>query len=453
MRITAHFADGMANVVTGLGTGKDKSSFNQFVSTYRSKLEFDAAYRDNWIAKKVIDLVPFDMLRAWRAWQADEGQVELIEAAETALDLRTKIKAAMIRGRLYGGGAILIGTDDARPEDELIIDRLPKDGIKYLTVLSRYEIIASDIIKSPVSPYYGEPAFYSVKGLTGGEQVVHPSRVIRFLGAPSPDDSTSTSGWSESVLQSLFDALEHATSAAQHIASMLPEAKTEIVSIPDLSEQIATTVGEERLIKRMQVASLARSMFNTTLLSSANPATGNPGDTWQQKQLAFTGLPDVAKLFLQIASGAADIPATRLLGQSPAGMNATGDSDLRNYYDHISARQSVELAPAIRRLDRLLIRHALGVEPPGVWYNWNPLYQPSEKEKAEVGKIKAETVAAMVNTGTIPDEVMGEGVKGWLIGSDLFPGIEQAYDSHQGPLVEELPEPVNENGQGLIAAE
>ena len=53
----------------------------------------------------------------------------------------------------------------------------------------------------------------------------------------------------------------------------------------------------------------------------------------------------MVRTFLQVAAGAADIPVTRLLGQSPAGLSATGDSDTRNYYDMIAARQELDLRP------------------------------------------------------------------------------------------------------------
>ena len=76
-----------------------------------------------------------------------------------------------------------------------------------------------------------------------------------------------------------------------------------------------------------------KSLFGMTLFEGNGVSP--EGETYQQKQISFASLPDVARLFLQIASGAADIPVTRMLGQAPAGLNATGDSDTRNYYDRV----------------------------------------------------------------------------------------------------------------------
>lgn len=441
--------DRLASFVTGLGLAKDKGANVRHIHVLRDRVELDAAYRDNWIAKKAIDIVPFDMLREWRSWQADEKQVEAIEAAETALGYQTKLLAAMIRGRLYGGGAILVGTRRGLPTEELVIERLGKDDIAYLHVLSRHEIHAGQIELSPLSPYFGEPTYYEVRGATGSQRI-HPSRVIRFLGAPRPEHSTAQSDcWSDSILQAILDAVDQASSAAQHIAAMLPEAKQDIISVPGLSTWLSTEENTKKLTDRFAYASQMKSMFGMLVLEGDGKSP--EGETYQQKQLSFASLPDVARLFLQIASGAADIPVTRMLGQAPAGLNATGDSDTRNYYDHVGAKQRVELTPAIRRLDRMILRHALGAEPAGVWYSWNPLYQPSEKEKAEVGKTKAETVQILLNAAAVPDEVAAEGVKGWLTNTDLFPGIDKAYDTHSGPLTGSEPSADDLGSEGLPA--
>lgn len=79
-----------------------------------------------------------------------------------------------------------------------------------------------------------------------------------------------------------------------------------------------------------------------------------------QKQLNFAQLPELMRQYLQIASGATDIPVTRLLGESPAGLNATGKSDLQYYYDNMAARQRVEFQPAMHCLDEVIIHPAIG---------------------------------------------------------------------------------------------
>ncbi len=423
--------DRLANLLSGLGTAKDKTTANAHVLALRQQPELDAAYRQNWIARKAVDIVPFDMLREWRQWQAEPDQVTKIESAEAALGLRTKLLEALIRARKDGGAAILIGDGSTDPTLPLVPAGMKQGGIKYLRVLSRFQAVAGEIERDAFSPWAGRPKFYRVTSASG-QQVVHPSRIVPFVGAPILTEyDHQHDGWGDSILQALLDAFDQATSSAAYVSSLLPEAKQDIISVPGLSDILSTPAGSAKLTERFAYANRMKSQFNMLLLEGDGTSAG--GETFQQKQISFTGLPDVVRLFLQIASGAADIPVTRFLSQSAAGLNATGEGDADNYRDHIAARQKVDLQPVIAPLDELLIRHALGERPPTVWYNWNPIYQPNDEQKAKVGKTRAETMGMLLDKGLVPEDVAREGVKGWLINDDLFPGIDAAYRDH-GPL-------------------
>ncbi|WP_018263725.1 DUF1073 domain-containing protein [Methylobacterium sp. WSM2598] len=412
-------ADRLVHLLTGLGGPRDKGAGHRHLHVPRGRAELDAAYRDNWLARKVVDIVPFDMLREWRAWQAAPAEVAAIEASEARLRLREGLLRALRLARLHGGAAILIGDGAPDPARPLRPETVGRGGLRYLHVLSRDALQPGAIARDPLSPWFGEPDTYT---LAGGQRV-HPSRIVRLVGAPLPADAAEAFG--DSVLQALLEAIDQATAAAAHTAAMLPEAKQDVISVPGLSQALATEEGTRRLTERFGYAAAMKSMFGMLLLEGDGRSP--EGERYQQKQLDFAGLPEVARLFLQIAAGAADIPVTRLLGQSPAGLNATGDADLRNYYDHVAARQAVELTPALARLDALLLRDALGRDAPGIWFTWRPLLRDSEREKAEIGRMRAETAATLAREALAPRAVLEAGVEGWLVNADLFPGIEAAY--------------------------
>jgi hypothetical protein len=147
--------------------------------------------------------------------------------------------------------------------------------------------------------------------------------------------------------------------------------------------------------------------------------------------------------FMQLVSGAADIPATRLLGQSPAGMNATGESDLRNYYDRLQAMQSVEMTPAMARLDECIIRSALGSRDQDIYYEWAPLWGMSEKEKADVFKTKADAARALAGTSTspplLPIDALSDALVNTFVEDGALPGLDAAIEEH-GALSEQEPD-------------
>ena len=88
--------------------------------------------------------------------------------------------------------------------------------------------------------------------------------------------------------------------------------------------------------------------------------------------------------FMMDISGACEIPVTKLFGRSPAGMNATGESDLSNYYEMITRRQESILRPIYDKLFPILFLSVCGFIPDDLDYSFKPLRIPSEEEKASL---------------------------------------------------------------------
>jgi hypothetical protein len=82
------FLDTLTNLVAGLFSGKDKLAHDRFGLVPQDRGQLDAAYRGDWLARKVIDVPPFDMTREWRRWHADPAQIAAIEAEEARLGVQ-----------------------------------------------------------------------------------------------------------------------------------------------------------------------------------------------------------------------------------------------------------------------------------------------------------------------------------------------------------------------------
>ena len=179
----------------------------------------------------------------------------------------------------------------------------------------------------------------------------------------------------------LYDAIHAVALTTTGATSLMHEAKVDIVTVPNLSEHLSNAATTAQLSARFAYAAAMKSINNLLLLGD--------GETWARQKIDFAGLPEMVRTFLQVAAGAADIPVTRLLGQSPAGLSATGDSDTRNYYDMIAARQEIDLRPQLERLDALLLRSA-GVDPAALTFEFRPLWQLDAAAKAAVALQKAQ---------------------------------------------------------------
>lgn len=426
-------ADRLENVVAHLAYGKAKSVNDRFGLKVLDDDELSSMYRGEWLARKVIDIPVADALRPGRNWQADKKLIETIEAQEKRHQVWGKVEQALTWGRLYGGAAILVlnGEDPFLP-----IRPLNKGQLKALVSVSRLELTAGQLSRDPEAPNFREPDYYYLNVGQRDLMQVHWTRVVRFIGAPRPDVRLSPDGWGDSILQVVYDAIHHAALASSGVAELIHEAKVDVIKMRNLESHLSTPNGTTLVQNRFALANMLKSINNMLLLGD--------GDEWDRKQTNFSSLPDIVKTFLQIVAGAADIPTTRLLGTSPGGLNSTGDSDIRNYYDALDGWRKKHVQPQLERLDEILWRDATGSVPANAWWTFGPLWQMSEKEAAEVAEKKANTTKTYVDLGIYSSEIVREIVTNQLVEDGTYPGLEAAIATLRSTLDDPAEDPENE---------
>ncbi|WJR66964.1 DUF1073 domain-containing protein [Neorhizobium sp. CSC1952] len=446
--VIAFMRDSLTNLVSRMGTDRDKASSSFYAHSVLSDEQLIAAYSTSWLPRKIVDIPALDACRKWRDWQAKKPQIEAIEEEEKRLNVKGKILEAAKKGRLFGGAAVYIGTGEPNPAEPLDVERVKKGGLRYLNVMTRRQLAAGEKERDPESEWYGKPKNYVLSGANGTQLTIHPSRLVLFNGAMPADDEITTSawqGWGDSVLQSTLDAVKNADSTAGNIASLIFEAKVDIIRVPDFMANLSNETYRQKIIERYTLANTSKGINGTLLLDKE--------EEYETKSAQLAGLTDILMAFMQIVAGAADIPVTRLLGQSPAGMNATGASDMKNYHDRIQSMQELEFQPAMRRLDEALERSA-GVNDPKVYYRWSPLEQMSEKERADIFKTTADAARAIVGSGTgqeiITRDAISEALINRLVEDGVLPGLDAAVKTH-GTLGEN--EPTEEEIAASVAAE
>lgn len=424
--------DSFKNLVANLGTGRDKAASGAYYMTRLTDEQLQTAYRSAWLPRKIVEIPAKDATRRWRNWQAENDQITAIEAEEKRLKLQQKVCEALIKARLYGGAGIYIGVKgDRDPSLPLDPDSLSKGGIEFLSVLPRRVLTAKDMQRDPALPGYGKPAMYQVSSGYGGMTEVHPSRIAAFIGNHLPDDDIGGGrydGWGDSVLQSSYDACKNADETLANVASLVYESKVDVLGVPGLADIMADPKSRELFVERAQLSAMLKGNNGMFLRDSE--------ETYDSKSFGFANLDSVIDRFLQVTAGAADIPLTRLLGQSPGGMNSSGESDIRNYYDSVQSDQELQITPVLETLDKCLINSALGTRPKEVWYNWASLWQTTEKERVDNGKVIAETIRILGETQLIPADVLSPAAESALIEYAVLPGLEVARKRYE----EENPE-------------
>lgn len=438
---TTRVGDTLLNLTSGLGViGTDKAASAGFGLNIMQEAEINAAYRGEWIARNIVDIPAEDMVRAWRTFQIDKKDIGAVEAEERRLGVRAKFGRAVFWARLYGGAALIL--DDGAGDLMRPLSVTGKGGLQRLLVVPKQRCTAGPIQWDPYDPDGGFdlPIHYNLSGGQRGSVEVHPTRVITFMGSALPDDTLGDGNskvYGESILIAVRDAVLQASSSNAGIASLIEEAKIDIIKVNGLLAQAINKEFRDQVMARWQLAAVMKSL-NSVMLIDQN-------ETWERKQIAFSNLPETAQHFLSVAAAAARMPVTKFLGRSPQGMNATGDGDAQNYDGFITTRQDIDLSPRIDQLDAVLLVSALGTAPKASsWSKWNPLRVPSPEENDKRRQALVTVVKTISDTGLVPTAALETSFQNALIEEGFLPGLEEAIEEAKKGLLLPFQDPASE---------
>lgn len=162
-------------------------------------------------------------------------------------------------------------------------------------------------------------------------------------------------------------------------------------------------------------------------------ACGSGGDAIHNTQYTFTGLPDVYDRVMMDVAGAARTPVTKLFGRSPAGMNSTGESDLKNYYDYIDGLRETELRGIIERLLPIMALSAWGRIPDDMDIDFPPMQTPDAKDVAEITERKSNAILAAYQNDLIDAATAMQELKSLSDETGLYSKItDEAIEAGKG---------------------
>jgi hypothetical protein len=415
--------DGWSNLLTGHGTtAKDSRVSTTFTPDVVTPDEGIQLQRGDDIAGRVVETWPNEMLREGyglrvkldgdQQGDADAAKeiVERIEARWDDLALTEKLWDCLAWERGQGGAALLLGANDG--QGDLSQEMIPSEvtSLDFITAIEPTELTPATWYDDPLAHKYGEVATWRLTPAAGigvgvssrpgirSSTIVHESRLIIFPGIRVTRRHVGAlSGWGDSVFTRMRSVLRDHNMSWESAAVLIQQFAPAVMKIKGLMEMVANDQGDV-FINRLKAVALARSTIGATLLDSE--------EDYQRQSTPVTGLPDLLDRFMSRLAAAADMPLTLLMGQSPGGLSATGESDIRFFYDRISAAQRKRLKPIIERVTRLIMR-AEGIEEPEKWsVFFNPLWQLSEKENADARKTQAETDVLYIQNGVVmPDDI------------------------------------------------
>ena len=401
--------DGYSNSAALLGSDSPLLSSGTFI---RSGLTSDyelltAMYRENWLTMRIIDTPSEDMTRAWYRLSSSvsEEQLHDLRRLEARHSVKQEITNALRWARLYGGSLALmvIRGEEDRLDQPLDMDMLLPDCFRGLLVLDRTQGVepSAELVSDLDDPDFGLPVSYTVSLDTEDFSTVtlHHSRVLRFVGRELPRQETVREQyWGASEMEHIQDELLRRSAASANIAQLIFQANITTLKMSDFGDLLGFGTEEQRanLEYAMGLENRFRTSFGIQLLSR--------DDSLENHVYSFAGLSEIYEQFMMDMAGAAEIPATRLFGRSPQGMNATGESDLRNYYDMIASLQERQLRPALEKLLPVMAVSCWGYIPEDLEFVFEPASTASPLERAELAEKLTSPVIAAFSAGLLTRE-------------------------------------------------
>jgi len=371
--------------------------------------KLNAMYRNDWIASRVIDTIPEDMTKNWYSIksQISPDQIKEYETIERQTHLKKAILQGLKWGRLFGGaaGIIIIDGQEDMLDQPLDLRLVMPGSFKGLLIADRWSGVYpdSDIVQDISDPDYGLPEYYtfamSESMLESGIRV-HHSRIVRFTGRELPYvERMAENYWGLSEIEHIFTELNKRNTTSENIASLVFQANVRTYKMQDLGQLIMTA--DAQSMKDLY-QTLAMQNF---LQSNMGMNVMDKDDDLQTSQYTFTGIADVYNAFMLDIAGAAEIPVTKLFGRSPAGLNSTGESDLTNYYDKIAQQQEAYLRPVLEKLMPVIALSAWGVIPDDIDFEFNPIGETSEQERANLIQQTTTAIMSAFQAGAISQQI------------------------------------------------
>lgn len=361
-------ADGIAGVLGGLVD--HAAELGQYPTTSFVGYGVLQQISQNAMIRTCIQVVADDCTREW---------IEVKGGDETDPETLSKLGDAVQRFKLqrlwtdaiammgYMGGALIYidtGTDDPEVPLRVAADsaELQKGGhLKFVLVdpvnVSPGEYNASDPLRAD---FMKDPIYWLVMG-----RRVHHSRLIilrdnlpptllrpayNFLGIPQA--------------QLLWDYVLHWNGARVAAADILDKLNL-MVFQTSVSDLLSAPGGVAQLDSKMLALTRYRSNDSVMVCDKTDEDLKNV-------TLTISGVTDVARQALEFVAAVNRTPAVKLLGISPSGFNATGESDIRNYYDHIRSKQEL-LRDGIQRALDCIQLHTAGELDPSITFEFNRL--------------------------------------------------------------------------------
>lgn len=400
--------DSWFNSETGVGVGAGRTNFQYLGDVRFDDATLEALYFGDPYASRGCNCVPDEALRRGLTISLGDPDWDVAMVNQwRKLTVNAKAIEAWTWARAFGGSVWFIGADDGRDlEEPLDLENI--ETVRYITVIDKRRATPARYYDDPLNPgNFGEPELYDLQLVGQSTKMirVHESRIIRWDGAMTTlDRRRANNSWCDSELQRVYSSLQQFNGAFASVSTLLQDASQGVFSIDDLYGMLAADT-DDTFRKRMTFMNRTRSAANVILLDKNREAFSRVDVSG-----LTGGLPSVLDKYMSHMAGAWQIPVTVLMGQAPAGENATGNNDLRWFYDRMDTARLNYLDPRFLALAIIFCAAKDGPTggeiPDSITMTYPSMWSTTPTEDADIRLKQAQADAAYANARILyPTEI------------------------------------------------
>lgn len=327
-------------------------------------------------------------------------QLAQLTAEMDRLDLQKKFHDAAALVGYMGGCLVFIDTGETDPQrlkEPLHIGpasmELQKDHPLHFVPLDPVNVFPGLYNSmSPLRQDYFVPRTWWVLG-----QEVHSTRLLRLVANEVPvllKPSYNFLGMAQA--QILWDYVMHFQEVRVASQRLLSNFSLTVMKT-SMQDVLTQAGGTSELDKRIALLVKHRSNDGVQVIDKE-------AEDIVKLETPLSGVTDVVRQSLEILAAMNRTPAVKLLGISPSGFNATGESDIRNYYDHILSQQEKVLRPALQTVLRILQVRLFGKIDESISFDFAALSEADNAAIATTQKTRADTMAVLLDRAIVSQE-------------------------------------------------
>lgn len=330
--------------------------------------------------------------------QVDPKVLDAMMAADKRMGMNNQMLEFIRMGRCFGIRVAMFKVDSTDPNyyaNPFNIDGVTPDSYRGIVQIDPYWIapeLSMAAASDPMDMGFYEPTWWNIKG-----RRVHKSHLCIFKTGEVPDVLKPTYFYGGvPVPQKIYERVYAAERTANE-GPMLAMAKRTIAIHCDVAAALANP---KEFDLRMEQWQSYMNNFGIKILGT--------DETMEQFDTSLTDLDAVIMTQYQIVAASANVPATKLLGTTPKGFNATGEFEESSYHEELESIQSHDLTPLLERHHQLLIRSEIApkfkIAPFDTTVAWVALDSPTAKEQADTNFVKAQAASLFSQIGAIDGE-------------------------------------------------